>query len=82
MKLDELFAHGDTGHLRVLGRVLVNLSSCVVLNRFQALESVASLESRARELMQQNDFLASEYSVKTHAHAGPAPVACRVCIRL
>ncbi|XP_045350209.1 ATP-binding cassette sub-family A member 13 [Leopardus geoffroyi] len=59
VKLDELFAHGDTGHLRVLGRVLVNLSSCVVLNRFQALESVASLESRARELMQQNDFLAS-----------------------
>uniref|UniRef100_A0A667GF24 ABC transporter domain-containing protein n=1 Tax=Lynx canadensis TaxID=61383 RepID=A0A667GF24_LYNCA len=57
--LDELFAHGDTGHLRVLGRILVNLSSCVVLNRFQALESVASLESRARELMQQNDFLAS-----------------------
>ncbi|KAF0873265.1 ABCAD protein, partial [Crocuta crocuta] len=58
-KLDELFAHGGAGRLRVLGRILVNLSSCVALNRFQALGSVASLEARARELMQRNDFLAS-----------------------
>uniref|UniRef100_M3Z391 ATP binding cassette subfamily A member 13 n=1 Tax=Mustela putorius furo TaxID=9669 RepID=M3Z391_MUSPF len=58
-KLDKMFAHGGAGHIRVLGRILVNLSSCVVLDRFQALESVASLEAKARELMRQNSFLAS-----------------------
>ncbi|XP_045876226.1 ATP-binding cassette sub-family A member 13 [Meles meles] len=58
-KLDKMFAHGGAGRIRVLGRILVNLSSCVVLDRFQALESVASLEAKARELMRQNSFLAS-----------------------
>ncbi|XP_077916041.1 ATP-binding cassette sub-family A member 13 [Halichoerus grypus] len=58
-KLDKMFAHGGAGRVRFLGRILVNLSSCVVLNRFQALDSVASLESKARELMRQNSFLAS-----------------------
>ncbi|XP_034521233.1 ATP-binding cassette sub-family A member 13 isoform X3 [Ailuropoda melanoleuca] len=58
-KLDKMFAHGGAGRIHFLGRVLVNLSSCVVLDRFQALESVASLEAKARELMRQNSFLAS-----------------------
>uniref|UniRef100_A0A8C7BTF0 ABC transporter domain-containing protein n=1 Tax=Neovison vison TaxID=452646 RepID=A0A8C7BTF0_NEOVI len=58
-KLDKMFAHGGAGRIHVLGRILVNLSSCVVLDRFQALESVASLEAKARELMRQNSFLAS-----------------------
>uniref|UniRef100_A0A452QTV9 ABC transporter domain-containing protein n=1 Tax=Ursus americanus TaxID=9643 RepID=A0A452QTV9_URSAM len=57
--LDKMFAHGGAGRILFLGRVLVNLSSCVVLDRFQALESVASLEAKARELMRQNSFLAS-----------------------
>nr|XP_045721010.1 ATP-binding cassette sub-family A member 13 [Mirounga angustirostris] len=58
-KLDKMFAHGGAGRVRFLGGILVNLSSCVLLNRFQALDSVASLESKARELMRQNSFLAS-----------------------
>lgn len=65
-----MFAHGGAGRILFLGRVLVNLSSCVVLDRFQALESVASLEAKARELMRQNSFLASKYSVTTCAPAG------------
>ena len=65
-----MFAHGGAGHIRFLGRILVNLSSCVVLDRFQALESVASLEAKARELMRQNSFLASKCSVRKYAPAG------------
>uniref|UniRef100_A0A8C0MP50 ABC transporter domain-containing protein n=1 Tax=Canis lupus familiaris TaxID=9615 RepID=A0A8C0MP50_CANLF len=57
--LDKVFARGGAGRIRFLGRVLVNLSSCVALNRFQALESVASLEAKAQELMRHNNFLAS-----------------------
>ena len=59
-----MFSHTSAGRVHSLGRVLVNLSSCVVLNRFQALESVATLESKAQELMRKNSFLASKYSVK------------------
>uniref|UniRef100_A0A8C0R712 ATP binding cassette subfamily A member 13 n=1 Tax=Canis lupus dingo TaxID=286419 RepID=A0A8C0R712_CANLU len=58
-ELDKVFARGGAGRIRFLGRVLVNLSSCVALNRFQALESVASLEAKAQELMRHNNFLAS-----------------------
>ncbi|XP_020919564.1 ATP-binding cassette sub-family A member 13 isoform X6 [Sus scrofa] len=58
-KLGRMFSHTSAGRVRSLGRVLVNLSSCVVLNRFQALESVATLESKAQELMRKNSFLAS-----------------------
>ncbi|XP_008589199.1 PREDICTED: ATP-binding cassette sub-family A member 13, partial [Galeopterus variegatus] len=57
--LDKMFNHAEAGHFRFLGRVLVNLSSCVVLNRFHAVESVDALETKAHELMQQNNFLAS-----------------------
>ncbi|XP_058390822.1 ATP-binding cassette sub-family A member 13 [Diceros bicornis minor] len=57
--LHKMLNHMDAGRIRFLGRVLVNLSSCVALNRFQALESVAILESTAHELLQQNSFLAS-----------------------
>nr|XP_035109261.2 ATP-binding cassette sub-family A member 13 isoform X1 [Callithrix jacchus] len=57
--LDELFNHTDAGRFRFLGSILVNLSSCVALNRFQAVQSVDILETKAHELLQQNDFLAS-----------------------
>lgn len=72
-----MFAHGGAGRIHVLGRILVNLSSCVVLDRFQALESVASLEAKARELMRQNSFLASKYSMRKCTPAGTgSPGAC------
>ncbi|XP_001496596.3 ATP-binding cassette sub-family A member 13 [Equus caballus] len=57
--LHMMWNHTDARRIHFLGRILVNLSSCVVLNRFQALESVAILESKGRELMQRNSFLAS-----------------------
>lgn len=48
------------GDISFLGHILVNLSSCVSLNRFQPMDSVTILDSKARELMQKNDFLASK----------------------
>ncbi|KAL4696272.1 hypothetical protein H8957_001522 [Semnopithecus entellus] len=57
--LDEMFNHAGAGHFRFLGSILVNLSSCVALNRFQAVQSVDILETKAHELLQQNSFLAS-----------------------
>uniref|UniRef100_A0A8C5XUF3 ATP binding cassette subfamily A member 13 n=1 Tax=Microcebus murinus TaxID=30608 RepID=A0A8C5XUF3_MICMU len=57
--LDGMFSHAGAGRFRLLGSVLVNLSSCVALDRFQAVESVDILETKAQELMQQNSFLAS-----------------------
>uniref|UniRef100_A0A2K5E9S2 ATP binding cassette subfamily A member 13 n=1 Tax=Aotus nancymaae TaxID=37293 RepID=A0A2K5E9S2_AOTNA len=57
--LDEMFNHTDARHFRFLGSILVNLSSCVALNRFQAVQSVDILETKAHELLKQNSFLAS-----------------------
>ncbi|XP_071071140.1 ATP-binding cassette sub-family A member 13 [Dasypus novemcinctus] len=57
--LNKMFNHVGAGRIHFLGRILVNLSSCVALNRFLALESVELLETKASELMQQNNFLAS-----------------------
>lgn len=60
---------GRMGAARVLslGRVLVNLSSCVLLDRFEGAESVASLEAAAHQLMRENSLLASEYPVTNRA---------------
>nr|XP_044991908.1 ATP-binding cassette sub-family A member 13 [Jaculus jaculus] len=57
--LDQTLNHVGAGHFRFLASILVNLSSCVVLDRFQAVESVDILENMAHELMQRNSFLAS-----------------------
>ncbi|XP_057628469.1 ATP-binding cassette sub-family A member 13 [Chionomys nivalis] len=57
--LDQMFNHEGAGHFQFLGGILANLSSCVVLDRFQAVETVGTLETTAHELMQQNSFLAS-----------------------
>ncbi|XP_049997183.1 ATP-binding cassette sub-family A member 13 isoform X2 [Alexandromys fortis] len=57
--LDQMFNHEGAGHFQFLGGILANLSSCVVLDRFQAVETVGALETTAHELMQQNSFLAS-----------------------
>ncbi|XP_057284756.1 ATP-binding cassette sub-family A member 13 [Pezoporus wallicus] len=43
----------------LLSQLLVNISSCVLLDRFQAFDSVEKLEEKAHELMQQNNLLAS-----------------------
>ncbi|XP_040602600.1 ATP-binding cassette sub-family A member 13 [Mesocricetus auratus] len=57
--LDQMFNHMGAGRFQFLGGILANLSSCVVLDRFQAVEAVDNLEAKAHELMQQNSFLAS-----------------------
>ncbi|XP_023570208.1 ATP-binding cassette sub-family A member 13 [Octodon degus] len=57
--LDKVFNHTGAGHFRFLGSALVNLSSCVLLDRFRAVESEDVLESEAHKLMRQNEFLAS-----------------------
>lgn len=58
--LGRTLGHLGAGHLRFLGHVVANLSSCVLLDRFQALESAAVLEANAQALMRQNNFLAGE----------------------
>ncbi|XP_048642550.1 ATP-binding cassette sub-family A member 13 [Marmota marmota marmota] len=57
--LDKMFNHVGAGRFRFLGQILVNLSSCMVLDRFQAVESADILETKAHELMKKNNFLAS-----------------------
>ncbi|KAM5303130.1 ATP-binding cassette sub-family A member 13 isoform 2-T2 [Glossophaga mutica] len=57
--LGRMLSRVGATRILTLGRVLVNLSSCVALNRFRGLESVAVLEAAARELMRENSFLAS-----------------------
>lgn len=58
-----------------LGRVLANLSSCVALDRFRGLGSVAGLEAAARELRRENSFLAGK-SPGTAPQAMRVPCAC------
>ncbi|XP_027734794.1 ATP-binding cassette sub-family A member 13 [Empidonax traillii] len=43
----------------LLSQLVVNISSCVLLDRFQPFDSVEKLEEKAHELMQQNNLLAS-----------------------
>ncbi|XP_052055678.1 ATP-binding cassette sub-family A member 13 [Apodemus sylvaticus] len=73
--LDKMFNHVEAGHFQFLGGILANLSSCVLLDRFQAVETVDTLETKAHELMQQNTFLASIIfnSSLGHRHIRSAP---------
>ncbi|XP_016053791.1 PREDICTED: ATP-binding cassette sub-family A member 13 [Miniopterus natalensis] len=57
--LGRMLSPTGTARLLSLGRAVVNLSSCVELNRFQGLESVAALEAAALKLRQENSLLAS-----------------------
>lgn len=76
--LGKLLGHAGAGRVRWLGHILVNLSSCVSLNRFQPLPSVTDLEATARELLQQNSFLASKCSgPKCRGGRVPVAVVCR-----
>lgn len=68
--LDKMFNRVGAGHFQFLGGIVANLSSCVLLDRFQAVEAVDTLETKAHELMQQNSFLASKYLAEKCAHQG------------
>lgn len=69
-----MFNHVGAGRFQFLGGILANLSSCVVLDRFQAVEAVDTLETKAHELMQQNSFLASKYLAENVLTKAPAPI--------
>ncbi|XP_066182901.1 ATP-binding cassette sub-family A member 13 [Sylvia atricapilla] len=43
----------------LLTQLVVNISSCVLLDRFQPFDSVEKLEEKAHELMEENNLLAS-----------------------
>uniref|UniRef100_A0A4X2L2C1 ATP binding cassette subfamily A member 13 n=1 Tax=Vombatus ursinus TaxID=29139 RepID=A0A4X2L2C1_VOMUR len=57
--LGKMFNHSKVEQFHSLAQIMVNISSCVLLNRFQPLESVETLEREANGLMQQNNLLAS-----------------------
>ncbi|XP_074139691.1 LOW QUALITY PROTEIN: ATP-binding cassette sub-family A member 13 [Sminthopsis crassicaudata] len=57
--LGKMFNHSKAEQFHSLAQIMVNISSCVLLNRFQPLESVEILEREAHGLMQQNNLLAS-----------------------
>lgn len=78
--LDKMFNHAEAGHFQFLGGILANLSSCVVLDRFQAVETVGALETTARELMQQNSFLASKYLAEICAHQSTSSKRWSFCL--
>ncbi|XP_019373948.1 PREDICTED: ATP-binding cassette sub-family A member 13 [Gavialis gangeticus] len=57
--MDKMLNNSVIEQIDLLSQLMVNISSCVLLDRFQPLESVEKLEAKAHELMQQNNFLAS-----------------------
>ncbi|XP_026509884.1 ATP-binding cassette sub-family A member 13-like [Terrapene carolina triunguis] len=57
--MEKMLNNSVTEQINLLAQLMVNISSCVLLDRFQHLESVEKLEAKAQELMQQNNFLAS-----------------------
>lgn len=47
----------------LLTQLVVDISSCVLLDRFQPFDSIEKLEEKAHELMQENNLLASKYLI-------------------
>lgn len=61
--MEKMLHNSVTEQINLLAQLMVNISSCVLLDRFQHFESVEKLEAKAQELMQQNNFLASKYLI-------------------
>ncbi|KAM4685389.1 ATP-binding cassette sub-family A member 13 isoform 4-T7 [Amazona ochrocephala] len=57
--MNKMFNSSTSKQIDLLSQLLVNISSCVLLDRFQPFDSVEKLEEKAHELMQQNNLLAS-----------------------
>ncbi|KAM9387437.1 ATP-binding cassette sub-family A member 13 [Phaethornis superciliosus] len=57
--MNKMFNSSASKQIDLLSQLVVNISSCVLLDRFQPFDSVEKLEEKAHELMQQNNFLAS-----------------------
>ncbi|XP_069709551.1 ATP-binding cassette sub-family A member 13 [Phaenicophaeus curvirostris] len=57
--MNKMLNSSASNQIDLLSQLVVNISSCVLLDRFQPFDSVEKLEEKAHELMQQNNFLAS-----------------------
>ncbi|XP_074940431.1 ATP-binding cassette sub-family A member 13 [Phalacrocorax aristotelis] len=57
--MNKMLNSSASKQIDLLSQLVVNISSCVLLDRFQPFDSVEKLEKAAYELMQQNNFLAS-----------------------
>uniref|UniRef100_A0A8D0FS86 ATP binding cassette subfamily A member 13 n=1 Tax=Strix occidentalis caurina TaxID=311401 RepID=A0A8D0FS86_STROC len=57
--MNKMLNSSASKQIDLLSQLVVNISSCVLLDRFQPFDSVEKLEEKAHELMQQNMFLAS-----------------------
>ncbi|XP_069469529.1 ATP-binding cassette sub-family A member 13 [Ambystoma mexicanum] len=58
-RMNQILNSTVTQQVNMLSQLMVNISSCVRLDRFQPFNSTEELEVKAHELMQQNNFLAS-----------------------
>ncbi|XP_067861316.1 ATP-binding cassette sub-family A member 13-like [Heptranchias perlo] len=78
-----------TQQITVLSQMMVNVSSCILLDRFKNLESKEELERKVQELMNKNMFLASvvfdidasNTSRKTRSLSSPLPSQVSYTIR-
>nr|XP_041569928.1 ATP-binding cassette sub-family A member 13 [Taeniopygia guttata] len=57
--LNKMLNSSASKQIDLLTQLVVNISSCVLLDRFQPFDSIEKLEEKAHELMQQNNLLAS-----------------------
>ncbi|XP_069073042.1 ATP-binding cassette sub-family A member 13 [Pleurodeles waltl] len=57
--MNKMLNNTATKQINMLSQFMVDISSCVLLDRFQPLNTSEELEQKATELMQQNNFLAS-----------------------
>ncbi|XP_019327449.1 PREDICTED: ATP-binding cassette sub-family A member 13 [Aptenodytes forsteri] len=57
--MNKMLNSSASKQIDLLSQLVVNISSCVLLDRFQPFDSVEKLEEKAHELMQQKNFLAS-----------------------
>ncbi|XP_039910917.1 ATP-binding cassette sub-family A member 13 [Hirundo rustica] len=57
--LDRMLNSSASKQIDLLTQLVVNISSCVLLDRFQPFDSIEKLEEKAHELMQENNLLAS-----------------------
>ncbi|XP_068003827.1 ATP-binding cassette sub-family A member 13 [Melanerpes formicivorus] len=57
--MNKVFNSSASKQIDLMSQLVVNISSCVLLDRFQPFDSLEKLDEKARELMQQNNFLAS-----------------------
>uniref|UniRef100_A0A4W3JZ35 ABC transporter domain-containing protein n=1 Tax=Callorhinchus milii TaxID=7868 RepID=A0A4W3JZ35_CALMI len=89
MTLDNMLNDPVTKQITLLSQLMVNVSSCILMDRFRPLESKEALEHQAQGLMSDNTFLASVFfavddnntSRKSRALSSPLPPQMKYTIR-